>query len=84
MIVIKIFFKKPVVEFLLFSVHSGTNRLSYTDAVLRLPTERRALNERREKPVGDGRRGAGLTPFSGNPLFKKLPTSPCRRECALG
>lgn len=56
--------------------NSGTNHPPYSDAVLRVPTERRALNERREQPATE--RG-GVTPFSGNPRFKKLPTSPCER-----
>lgn len=56
---------------------SGTNRLPYKDAVLRLPTERRALNERREKPV---QRGAGFH-LSVRILFSKIFQRPPEREC---
>lgn len=56
--------------------NSGTNHPSYTDAILILPAERRALNDHRGKPE---QRGAGLH-LSVGILFSKSCQRPAVGE----
>lgn len=61
---------------------SGTDHLSYTEAVLRLPTERRALNERREKPETE--RGGLTYTFQWETSVQKATNVPLvKRACFL-